>query len=82
MNWMKLTQKSRCKQHSKENYKMLINKETCGDTLKYEIKKIDYKIAELEEMIEQHSDTLKTQDEINHLKNLREQKKIKLILFE
>jgi len=61
---------------------MLIDKETCSDTLKYEIKKIDYKIAKLEEMLEQYSGTLKTQDEINHLKNLREQKKIKLILFE
>lgn len=61
---------------------MLMDRETYNDTLKYEIKKIDYKIAELEEIIEQYSGTPKTQDEINHLKNLREQKKSELILFE
>ena len=61
---------------------MLMDKETYSDTLTYEINKIDKKIATLEEMIEQRSDTPKTQDEINHLVNLREQEKIELILFE
>lgn len=61
---------------------MLMDKETYSDTLKYEIKKIDYKIAELEEMLEQYSYTSKTKSEIISLKNLRDQKKSELILFE
>lgn len=59
-----------------------MDKETYSDTLKYEIKKIDYKIAELEEMLEQYSGTSRTQSEITGLKNLRDQKKSELILFE
>ena len=61
---------------------MLMDRETYKDILKYEIKKIDRKIAKFEEMLEQHSGAFGTQDEINHLKNLREQKKSELILFE
>ena len=60
---------------------MLMDRETYKNELEYEIKKIDYKIAEFEEMIEQHSSTSKTKDEINNLVKLRDQKKIELILF-
>ena len=60
---------------------MLMDRETYKNELEYEIKKIDYKIAEFEEMIEQHFGTSKTKDEINSLVKLRDQKKIELILF-
>ena len=61
---------------------MLMDREAYRDALKYEIEQIDMKIAKFEEMIEQHSGTSGIQDEINSLVNLREQKKIELILFE
>lgn len=61
---------------------MTMDREAYRDVLKYEIQKIDNKIIKLEKMLEQHSGTFGTQDEINNLKNLREQKKFELTLFE
>lgn len=61
---------------------MAMDREAYRDVLKYEIQKIDSKIIKLEKTIEQRSSTFGTQDEINDLKNLREQKKFELTLFE